>query len=127
MAILVKVDENLPLSIVSTLSKAGYESATVAQQGWTGLLDDHLFPLIKKEGRFFITNDKDFSNVGTYPPGSHPGILVLSPERVSALSLRQILKSTLQTHKLEELSGCVAVATDHNLVLCRPAAGDDKA
>ena len=120
MPLLVKLDENLPAALAPSLSGFGYEAATVAQQGWGGLLDVHLFPLIRDEGRFFITNDKEFSDCKMYPPGSHPGILVLCPDDITPLNLRRVLVSFLQSHKLEQLLHCVVVATDHGFILRRP-------
>ncbi len=45
--------------------------------------DSDLWTRVVAEGAFLVTADKGFGDVRVYPPGSHPGILVLRPERES--------------------------------------------
>ena len=120
MPILIKTDENLPNSLIALLSRHGYESATVKQQGWGGLKDVHLWPLICKEGRFFITADKEFGDTLKYAPGTHPGILVLHLDEPGVRSLLKLVNRTLQTTRLDSLVGSVVIATERGLTIRRP-------
>jgi predicted nuclease of predicted toxin-antitoxin system len=117
---LVKLDEPLSGSLAARLQASQYAVATVITQGWGGLKDPILWPRIKAEGAFFITADKGFSDIRSYPPGTHPGILVLRPERESILAYGRLLDSVLQQHRLETLAGCISVATPSGLRVRRP-------
>src|SRR5579862_2581286 len=119
MPILTKLDENLPNALIALLSKHGYESATVRQQGWGGLQDEHLWPLVRAEGRFFVTTDKGFSDVRAYPPGTHPGILVLHLEEPGARSLLKLVVQTLLAMRLESMAGTIAIASERGVTIRR--------
>ena len=72
-----KIDENLPLEVADLLSQFGYDVETVLSEGLEGSNDDILFQTCKTEKRIFITFDLDFSDIRAYPPGTHPGIIVI--------------------------------------------------
>lgn len=120
MSVRVKLDEPLSERLIGALSQRLYDVATVRGQGWGGLKDPELWPLIVAEGRFFITTDKGFGDTRRYVPGSHPGILVLRPERESLLAYAALLDWVLERFPLEELVGTVAVATPQRLRVRRP-------
>jgi predicted nuclease of predicted toxin-antitoxin system len=121
MAPLLKLDENIPPSLATMLSRHGYECATVHQQGWGGLDDEQLFPLICKEGRILITTDTAFADWCQFPPGSHPGIIVLVAKQMTPMTLRRNLQSLVTSVRLEDIAGCVVVACDENTLIRRPA------
>jgi predicted nuclease of predicted toxin-antitoxin system len=64
----VKIDEQLSQLLKEPLIEAGYEVSTVLDQGFSGKLDEELWPLVQKEARFLITADKEFGNIRKYPP-----------------------------------------------------------
>jgi predicted nuclease of predicted toxin-antitoxin system len=72
-----KVDENLPVEAAEALRLAGYDAMTVLDQSLGGTLDGPLAIVCREEGRALVTLDLDFSNILTYPPADHPGIIVL--------------------------------------------------
>jgi len=73
-----------------------------------------------KEGRFFITLDLGFSDVRRYPPGSHPGILLLRPRSNSRAMTSEILARVLDNPGLDALRGAVAVADANATRIRRP-------
>jgi predicted nuclease of predicted toxin-antitoxin system len=83
MAVLVKVDEDLPGEISDLVANAGHEAKTVYHQGFTGLPDDELWPKIQGEQRLLLTADKGFANARKYPPGSHSGVVLFRLPRES--------------------------------------------
>ena len=121
VAFAVKVDEDLPRSLAALIADRGYAVATVLDQGWGGVPDDELMSKIVAEGRLLVTADKGFADIRRYPPGSHPGILLLRPDRESAVEYRSLLAAVLTDHALDQLSGTVAVASSGGVRVRRPA------
>jgi predicted nuclease of predicted toxin-antitoxin system len=78
-AFLLKLDENLAQSHVDFLNAAGYSAERVTDEGLSGADDTVVWQRAVTEGRFFLTLDLDFADVRRFPPGSHPGILLLRP------------------------------------------------
>jgi predicted nuclease of predicted toxin-antitoxin system len=58
----IKLDENLPFRLVRILAPLGHETDTVPQKGLAGQDDAHVWQAAQTVGRFFITQDLDFSD-----------------------------------------------------------------
>lgn len=97
------------------LRQHGIAVATVRGQGWGGLKDEQLWPRVAAEGRFFITSDKEFGDIRKFPPGTHPGILLLRPEREKLSEFARLLEFVVRNAGLERLKGAVAVVTSRGL------------
>ncbi|MGB5737237.1 MAG: DUF5615 family PIN-like protein [Thiohalocapsa sp.] len=67
----IKLDENLPSALVPALSGLGHEVDTVAQEGLQGHCDPDVWRAAQRAGRFFITQDLDFSDLRPFRPGTH--------------------------------------------------------
>ena len=120
----VKLDENVPVGLVSDLRLHGHEAATVVGQGLGGAADPVVWRKVQAEGRFLITMDLDFSDVRSYPPGSHPGILLLRPHRDGRKAIIALVRNVLRRADLDSMAGCLAVADEHKTRVRRPAARD---
>jgi predicted nuclease of predicted toxin-antitoxin system len=72
-----KIDQNLPKEVAVLLDSQGHDARTVKDQGLYGIGDSDLSELCRSVGRVIVTLDSDFSNVRSYPPFEHPGIIVL--------------------------------------------------
>jgi len=116
----VKLDEDLSPMVAEPLREASFTVATVFAQGWSGLNDKELWRRVVAEGFFFVTADKGFADTRTRPPGTHPGILLLRPQRESIVDLREIVASVVAEHDLESLAGTVTVATPRGIRIRRP-------
>ncbi len=92
---LVKLDENLSNTHAQFLRDAGYQCDRVTDQGLSGADDEIVWQRVCTEGRFFITLDLDFSDVRRFPPGTHPGILLLRPSRRSRQAVLNLLSRVL--------------------------------
>ena len=112
MSIAVKLDENLGLSHVELLRKAGYEADRVHDQGFSGAPDTEVWMRVCSEGRFFITLDLDFSDVRQYKPGTHAGILLIRSRNRSRSMVSEVLSRVIAERKLDSLYGCLAVADE---------------
>jgi len=111
MGFRVKLDEDLPEGLLGDLVGQGYDPSTVRGEGLRGTKDATLWPIIVGEGRFFITADKGFGNIRRFPPGTHPGILLLRVGHESFAMYRALLFHVMAVHRLETLAGWLVVAS----------------
>lgn len=51
----IKLDENIPQSVISDLEEQGHDVLSVHQQGMQGVSDTELWNTIQTEKRFLIT------------------------------------------------------------------------
>ena len=121
--LLVKLDENLSRSHAEFLQRCGYEADRVHDQGLSGASDVAVWDRVVAEGRFLITLDLDFSDVRRFPPGTHPGILLIRGKSKSRGAVLEILQRVLAERSLEILKGCLTVADEKSTRSRRPAAG----
>lgn len=115
----VKFDEDLLPMVAAPIRDAGFTVATVVEQGWGGLADADLWRLIVEEGYYFVTADKGFADLRLRPPGTHPGILLLRPDRESIVDFRAMIMMVLVEHDLNSLEGTVTVVTPRGLRIRR--------
>ena len=73
----IKLDENIPEDAATIFLSAGYQVATVLDQGLGGKADREIAAACRAENRVLITLDTDFANIGAYPPEDYSGIIVL--------------------------------------------------
>jgi predicted nuclease of predicted toxin-antitoxin system len=105
----VKLDENLPASLGEVLTAHGHDVDTVLAEDLAGHPDPDVAAAVKTDERFLITLDKGFGDIRTYPPGTHPGILVLRLPDESPAAVRQAVTDVLTHHRLDDLAGTVTV------------------
>ena len=96
-----KLDENLPVGLVSDLLSAGYDATSVHGEGMSGSPDPHVLSRCQAEGRILITLDLDFSDIRAYPPDQHVGIIVLRPSSQAVPEIRSLLAKVLPALKVE--------------------------
>jgi predicted nuclease of predicted toxin-antitoxin system len=121
----IKIDEDLPKAVAEIVRKQILDTITVVEERLSGTLDPDLWKIIQEEGRFLITGDKGFANIGRYPPGTHFGVLLLRPEQEGIPQLKLLIDEVLRLGMLEKLSGCIAVATHGRLRIRRPKTTED--
>ena len=117
----VKLDENLSNLHGQFLQQAGYDCDRVTDEGLSGADDTVIWRQVCAEGRFFVTLDLDFSDIRSFPPGTHPGILLLRPRSSSRQAVLDLLARVLGEHPLEDLQGCLVVANDKQTRIRRPS------
>lgn len=98
----IKLDENIPATLKYLFSKASHSVDTVFDEGMKGALDAEIWPRVCDEGRFFITQDLDFSDVRRFRPGTHTGILLIRLRNASRSSLTSCLLDILRTQQTSE-------------------------
>ncbi|MGH9070504.1 MAG: DUF5615 family PIN-like protein [Acidimicrobiales bacterium] len=72
-----KLDENIDVRAKATLAGAGHDVATVAEEGLSGATDPVIAATVAREDRVLVSFDRGFGDLRAYPPGTHPGIVVL--------------------------------------------------
>src|SRR5438128_7423745 len=105
-ALRVKLDENLAQAHVDFLNGAGYAAERVTDEGLSGADDPVVWQRAVSEGRLFITLDLDFADIRRFPPGSHPGIVLLRPRSRSRDAVLEILRPLVQEQPLDTLTCC---------------------
>ena len=85
----LKLDENLPFQLRLLFEESGHDVLTVLDQEIGGAKDSELASVCIGEDRVLITLDTDFADIRVYPPGNHPGIVVL---RLGSQSRNNILE-----------------------------------
>ncbi len=105
----VKLDENLPASLGEVLTAQDHDVETIFDEELVGHPDAEVAAAARTEDRLLITLDKGFGDIRAYPPGTHPGILVLRLTDESAVAVREAVSELLAHHRLEDLAGTVTV------------------
>ena len=62
----VKLDENIPVSLVEALASLGHDVQTVIGQGLTGRADAEIWRQCQLEDRLLMTQDLDFRTHGSF-------------------------------------------------------------
>lgn len=121
----IKLDENLPLRLVRILAPLGHETDTVPQEGLAGQDDARVWQAAQTVGRFFITQDLDFSDVRRFAPGTHHGLLLVRLRDPGRNALVSRVRSLFQTENVEAWKGCFVVATAHKVRVRSPKQQND--
>ena len=116
----IKVDEDLPKRVAEAVRGMVPDTLTVIEEGLSGILDPALWETVQREQRFLITGDKAFANIKKYPPGRHAGVLLLRPDEDGIPQLMDLIQEVLKLGILENLGGCIAVATPGRMRVRRP-------
>jgi hypothetical protein len=116
----VKTDEDLPPAVTARLKELGHDAAAVLEQGMGGWKDPALWTAVQKEGRFFVTSDKEFGDIRTYPPGTHAGVLVLRPDQDGIRPLVELADLVFSRTTLEDLARAVSVVTPRGIRARKP-------
>lgn len=119
----IKLDENLPASLVPQLAAFGHDVDTVPDEGFAGHSDAEVFDAAQRDRRFLITQDLDFSDVRKFAPGTHEGILLLRMPQPGRGALRDRVHALFTSEDVATWAGCFIVATDRKLRVRRPKQG----
>jgi len=71
------VDESLPRGVTTALAQAGHDAVDARDCGLRGASDDAVHTRAVADERILVSGDTDFANALRFPPGTHPGIVVL--------------------------------------------------
>lgn len=111
----IKLDENLTVAIVPKLKKLGHDVQTTIEEGLTGKPDADLWQAAQSEKRFLITQDMDFSDIRSFAPGTHEGILLLRFHSPNQAAIVSRVADLFSREDIEKWRGCFVVATEHKV------------
>jgi predicted nuclease of predicted toxin-antitoxin system len=107
----IKLDENLPTSLVAELSRLGHDVDTALAEGLAGHPDSDIWRAAQETGRFLVTQDLDFSDLRLFAPGTHFGILLVRLQRPGRAALHARVQQVFESEAVEAWSRCFVVAT----------------
>jgi predicted nuclease of predicted toxin-antitoxin system len=110
-----KIDENLPIEVAGILRASGHDARTIHDQQMVGKPDPGLALVCQSERRALITLDLDFADIRAYPPGDHPGIIVLRPLTQSKPSVVALVEQRLPLIEVEPLHGRLWIVQENGL------------
>lgn len=117
----VKLDENLPASLVADLSALGHDADSVEGEGLAGRPDSEVFAAAQREQRFLITQDLDFSDVRRFAPGQHAGILLVRLGDPGREALRHAVETLFHSQDVARWRGAFVVVTPRKLRVHLPS------
>lgn len=107
------------------LAQLGHETDTIPQEGLAGQDDAHVWQAAQSAGRFFITQDLDFSDVRRFAPGTHQGLLLVRLRDPGRHALARRVQSLFQNENVEAWKRCFVVATEHKIRVRSPKQQSD--
>ena len=117
----IKLDENLPLRLVSTLEALGHDADSLHTESLLGHEDSEIWEAVQKDSMFLITQDLDFSDLRLFAPGSHHGKLLVRLRSSKRRDLIRRIEELFRREDVEEWVGCFVVATTTKVRVLRPA------
>jgi predicted nuclease of predicted toxin-antitoxin system len=116
----VKLDENLPGSVIDVLAGAGHDVDTVRDEGLRGAKYPAVLAGATDHDRLLVTLDRGLGDIRPYPPGTHSGVLVIRLDRQSPRAIRHAAERIASEVAFDDLRGCIAVWRDGELRARRP-------
>jgi predicted nuclease of predicted toxin-antitoxin system len=116
----LKLDENLPESLVPALAALGHEVDNVRREGLVGRSDPDIWQAAQSGGRFLITQDFDFSDLRRYAPGTHHGLLLLRIRLPGRRALAMRLSEVFRSENVESWARCFVLVTDRKIRVHQP-------
>lgn len=116
----IKIDENIPRSILSDLQAQGHNTDTVEDEGLQGHADINVWAGAQRDGRFLITQDLDFSDLRLYAPGTHHGLLIVRLRESGRMAVHRYIQALIQEYDLTHWSRCLVIGTEHKVRVKTP-------
>lgn len=111
----IKLDENLPEALVGQLAELGHEPDNVRLENLNGRSDPTVWQAAQTEGRFFITQDLDFSDIRQFAPGTHHGLMLVRLREPGRLALTAKIAEAFTLPEAQTWRGAFVLLTDHKL------------
>ena len=117
----VKLDENLPESLLPMLGALGHDVDNVRVEGLSSRADADVWQAAQTTERFLITQDLDFSDIRKFSPGTHHGLMLVRLRVPGRVTLAARIAAVFREGEAESWARCFVLLTDHKLRLHRPA------
>lgn len=117
----LKLDENLPESLIARLTQAGHDVDNVRLENLTGGSDSTVWHAAQEAGRFLITQDLDFSDLRRFAPGTHCGLMLVRMREPGLHALTLRITEAFTAHEVARWHGAFVLLTDTKLRVRFPA------
>ncbi len=117
----LKLDENLPESLLPVLTGLGHDVENVRVEGLSGQADAEVWQAAQAAERFLITQDLDFSDIRKFSPGTHHGLMLVRLRVPGRVALAARIAGVFREGEAVSWARCFVLLTDHKLRLHRPA------
>ena len=105
----------MPERLVAALRVLGHDVDSVRMERLSGSADATVWNETQLAGRFFITQDLDFSDTRIFEPGTHRGLLIVRLRRPGRTALFDRVAALFSTERVEDWARAVVVATDRKV------------
>jgi hypothetical protein len=116
----IKLDENLPESLLGSLASQGHDVDNVRMEGLNGRPDRDVWQSAQASQRYLITQDMDFSNMKKFMPGTHHGLLLLRLRLPGRIALARRVLDIFQSEDVTSWARCFVLVTDWKIRVHRP-------
>jgi predicted nuclease of predicted toxin-antitoxin system len=116
----LKLDENLPATLVDALTALGHDVDTVPGERIARKDDETVWKAAQDAGRFLITQYLDFSDVRRFKPGTHHGLLLIRLQNPSRRRLADRITAVFEAERVDQWTACFVVVTDRKVRVRRP-------
>jgi hypothetical protein len=117
----LKLDENLPESLLSELSALGHDVDNVRQEALAGQADTDIWRAAQRVERLLITQDLDFSDIREFAPGTHHGLMLVRLRMPGRVALARRIREVFATEPVASWQRCFVLVTDMKVRLHRPS------
>jgi predicted nuclease of predicted toxin-antitoxin system len=108
----IKLDENLIVAAQAVLIKHGHDVHTVHDEDLIGAPDSDLLTVCRDEQRMLVTFDLGFGDLRAYPPGTHPGVIVLRLGAQQPGAVLDVVERLVTDQDLDQMKGCLLVSEE---------------
>jgi predicted nuclease of predicted toxin-antitoxin system len=117
----LKLDENMPMLLVTTLRQAGHDVHTAGDEGLLGKPDDDVWHAVTRERQLLLTLDRDFGRLATRT-GDHAGAIVLRPRETNQATITALAGRALVVAADIDMTNRVAIVEDERIRIRPPLA-----
>ncbi|MBI4719385.1 MAG: DUF5615 family PIN-like protein [Planctomycetes bacterium] len=110
-----KVDEDLPAAVARRRRGAGFDAATVVEEGMRGSTDQALWAVAQTERRCLVTADKGFGDLRALTEQTHHGVVVLRLDLESRQGYVRLMDALVRQLDLEAIDGALIIVTPKNI------------
>jgi predicted nuclease of predicted toxin-antitoxin system len=107
-----KLDENLPESLLSELSRLGHDVDNVRGESLIGRADMEVWKAAQETGRVLITQDLDFSDIRQFAPGTHHGLVLVRLRVPGRVALARRIRETFAIEPVATWERSFVLLTD---------------
>lgn len=119
----LKLDENIPESLLLDLAPLGHDVETVRGEALGGRSDVEVWKAAQEEGRMLITQDLGFSDARIHAPGAHHGLILVRLRVPGRIALRRRICEVFATQPVENWRRCLVLVTDVKVRVRSPNQG----